>query len=157
MNRRALLLVLSVAALARAGEAVIEPGREGEVLALLAPYQLGREVAAGWKLWNVRIGSREIVIELTASSNETAQVTLSERAGAAEHSASFDLRRDTNAATDALVAAIRNNDRGGFWRTPAARPAPIVSHARGTAWWPVGVALAVSAAMLWIARARRPR
>lgn len=157
MNRRALLLMLSIGVLARAGEAVIEPGREGEVLALLAPYQLGREVAAGWKLWNVRIGSREIVIELTAGPNETAKVTLSERAGAAEHSASFDLRRDPNAATDALVAAIRSNDRGGFWRAPSAGPAPVANRARGTGWWPVAVALAVSAAMFWVARARRPR
>lgn len=156
MNRRALLLSLSVAALAKAGEAVIEPGREGEVLALLACGSGAKSPRAG-SCGTCGSAPARWVVELTAGPNEAAQITLSERAGAAEHSASFDLRRDTNAATDALVAAIRNNDRGGFWRTPAAHPAPIASHARGTAWSPVGVALAVSAAMLWVARARRRR
>ncbi|MBI3205133.1 MAG: hypothetical protein HYZ29_26580 [Myxococcales bacterium] len=154
MTRRGFLLVLSAASLASAGPSVIEAGREREVLALVAPYELGREVTAGWKLWNVKIERTEIVLELTAGPNEHARVTLSERAGGQEHSASFDIRRDPNAATAALASAIRANDRGGFWHAPPKRPATAAKHATRAHWWPAGVALAVIAAMLWVARAR---
>lgn len=140
----------------------IEPGREREVLALFAPYELGREVKDGWKLWNVGIARQSIQVELRGPNELKAFLTLTERVDASEASASFGITRDAGCvsgparpAADSLVAALGKNDAGGFWRARTvsteqsreASPSSPVAVA-----WPLGVALVSVALMLWVAR-----
>lgn len=160
MRRRLFFAALLAAPALAAQEAVIEAGREREVLALLSPHSLAREVTPGWKLWNVSIGARAIELELRGPGDARALVRLAERGDAAEHSPSFGITRDAaarqgaaRAAADALVAAVQNNDAGGFWRVrtlapPVTAPSPAPS---GLA-WPAGVAAASIALMWWLAR-----
>ncbi len=159
MKRRTFVIasVLAPWASAQAG-AVIERGREADVLALLAPHRLGAEVREGWKLWNVRIGSREIEIELRSPTDARAGLRLVEWSNHAERSASFGIVIEndagSSAAIGAVVAAIKRNDRGGFWRARA-EPAAEVPPSRGYGIaWPVGAALISIAAMLWVGRAK---
>jgi hypothetical protein len=148
--------------------AVIERGREAEVLALFSPYRLTSELAPGWALWNVSISATAIDVELRGRAGAEARVTLvQEVEGELERSESFSIRRDDAArsgdarvAADALVTALRRNDRGGFWHAssaPAERdPAGRASEgpdqrARGLA-LPIGVAVASALAMWLFAR-----
>lgn len=160
MNRRAFVAACVVAPWAVAeNDGVIEPGREAEVLALLAPHQLGREITGGWELWHVRIGSREIEIELRSPTDGRARLRLMVPGEHAERSASFGITVEADAASVAavreVVAAIKRNDHGGFWRARAS-VAPVAPPGRdyGMA-WPAGVALVSIVAMLWAARAKR--
>jgi hypothetical protein len=161
MKRRTLLTLLLVGAPGRA-QTVIGPGREGDVLALFAPHGLEREVVPGWKLWNVRIAAESIHVELVGPDGSSAELRLVKRAGGAESSASFDVLRDSRsrtgdarAAADALVAALVQNDPGGFWQTGAPEVGAAPSDSGYTGWpaAPVAVALAAIGAM-WIAKHR---
>lgn len=162
MRRRLFLGVLLAAVCARAGERVIEAGREREVLALLAPHELSHAIVPGWKLWNVKIGSRAIELELAGPGGAEARLTLTERGDAdQEASASFGIARDLaartagRAAADALVAAVRKNDSGSFWHerphavtTPSGKPPELFTSVA----WPLGVAGLSIAAMWWLSR-----
>jgi len=155
MTRRLALAALFFAASATAQSSVIEPGREREVLALFAPYELAQEVTPGWKLWNVRVGAQAIELELVGPAGEVSLLRLTEAGDAAERSASFAIQRPQgNTAVDGLVAALRKNDGGGFWhaRVVTAEP-PAPTDSAGFA-WPVGVAV-ISAALMWWLAARK--
>ncbi len=114
---------------------VIEAGREDEVRALFAPYTLTGEVTAGFRLMNVRIEATYIDCELVGPGDETASVRL-EHPDYAEapdgETASFAVRREASSeagrrAADAVYAAIRDNDPGGFHRRRAQLPLPSVA------------------------------
>lgn len=169
MRRRAFLLASLGAAASRAEpKRVIAAGREAEVLALFAPYELGREVDGGYKLWNVRIEADRIEVELSHESQGLARLTLRQRAaggGEREASASFGLERDASAgsgsakhAADLLFARVTANDRGGFFRQaerPARDAAAPHSPFRGVL-VPIGVFVLTLLAMLATRRFKGP-
>ena len=157
------LLVLAVARLAVAAP-VIESGREKEVLALFAPYELGGEVVSGWKLMNVRVAPDAIGVELEGPNGKTASFRLvhpDTAVPAAPRTRSFAVIRESAAdqAIAPLVVAVRRNDAGGFWKdAPAAAPRPSVPEpddAGGGLWFTLLItALGLSA--VWVI-ARRNR
>ncbi|NUO52923.1 MAG: hypothetical protein HOV80_29100 [Polyangiaceae bacterium] len=125
------LLVFLTANL-RADEYVIEEEREADVQALFEPYRLGAEVSPGWRLWTISIEPTQIVVGLQGPEQARAELTLvhhAARGASAERTASFavDLgAAPVPAAATAqreLVAALRKNDDGRFWR--AIRPLPV--------------------------------
>ena len=104
-------------------DGVIGQGREPEVLALFRPYRLGHEVSGGFKLWNVTIEPRAIVVELRRDQSAMFVKLLPLDPGSRERTKSFSIARESpspeaSAAADALVAAVGNNDPGDFWRPP---------------------------------------
>ena len=108
------------------GTAIIEAGREQEVLSLFAPYTLGGEVSAGHRLMNVRIEAREIVCVVEGPTERSATLHLAspEVIPAPDRtSASFAMRLDaqgepSRAALLLLADAVRQNDPGGFFHVP---------------------------------------
>jgi hypothetical protein len=119
-------------AAAQLGEVpIIEAGREDEIVALFAPYTLTGEVAAGYRLMNVRAPATHIVCELIGPSGEPATLRLDHPDHADEpdsRTASFAVTREADGASgqralDALFAAVEVNDRGHFFRRRA-RPPP---------------------------------
>jgi len=127
------LICVALPAAALEATPVIEPGREVEVLQLFAPHTLETELAGGFRLENVSIRPTEIVVELRRTDGATASVRLQRRGtpGTREESRSFALARDASAtagaakpAADLLVAAVKRNDRGSFWRAEA-RTGPV--------------------------------
>lgn len=121
---------LSVACLAsfsaRADVPTIEPGRETDVLALLAPYRPGAEITAGWKVWDVAIQPNHIEVGLRDPADRTLSFSLvhpTQAESNARLSPSFAVKwkqpidgPQERAARDALLEAIRRNDDGKFWR-----------------------------------------
>ena len=146
-------------------DGVIGEGREPEVLALFQPYRLGQEVSAGFRLWNVTIEPRAIVVELRREEGVSALIRLVPLdATARERSSSFAILRqagasngDGAAAADALIVALTKNDAGGFWRPPETGVRRhSTSHiprerARGIA-WPLGLTAVFGALMFVIGR-----
>ena len=119
------LFVFAFCASAFAAQPVIEAGREADVLRLFAPYGLGSEVAAGWRLSNVAIRQTEIEVGLGQASEQDASFILvhpTRTPSDAIRTPSFAVARDVpdqpdvRAVRDALIQAIRNNDDGKFWR-----------------------------------------
>lgn len=166
MNRRLCLALMLSASLAKAGEEqIIGSGREAEVMALFAPYSLGGAISGGFKLWNVSIGADHIDVELKDEAGALVRLKLGPRAGQSETTASFGVTRDGEAqmgpareAADVLLARVRANDRGEFFRRNVEREGRAVEPAsltRGLA-WPIGLGLATGLLMLW-ARGRRAR
>lgn len=116
----------------RADEYVIEKEREGDVQALFEPYRLGAEVSPGWRLWTISIEPTQIVVGLQGPEQQRAELTLvhqAARGAPAERTSSFavDFGPAPEPAAEtsqrALVAALRENDDGRFWRT--IRPLPV--------------------------------
>ncbi|MBK6809610.1 MAG: hypothetical protein IPI43_31020 [Sandaracinaceae bacterium] len=111
---------------------VIGPGQEDHVLSLFAPAGLGDEVVTGYRLMDVSIRSREILLRLDPTSVPGAAprplqvrlVALDEPldgAVAFADSESFALVTDAQpsdserAALEQLVTRVRENDDGSFW------------------------------------------
>ena len=111
---------------------VIGPGQEDHVLSLFAPAGLGDEVVTGYRLMDVSIRSREILLRLDPTSAPGAAprplqvrlVALDEPldgAVAFADSESFALVTDAqpsdseHAALEQLVTRVRENDDGSFW------------------------------------------
>ncbi|MBP7682378.1 MAG: hypothetical protein KBB95_10815 [Deltaproteobacteria bacterium] len=111
---------------------VIGPGQEDHVLSLFAPAGLGDEVVTGYRLMDVSIRSREILLRLDPTSAPGAAprplqvrlVALDEPldgAVAFADSESFALVTDAQpsdserAALEQLVTRVRENDDGSFW------------------------------------------
>ncbi len=126
-----LALVLLTARL-YADEYVIEKEREGDVQALFEPYRLGAEVEPGWKLWTISIEPTRIVVGLQGPAQARAELTLvhpSAKRADVETTPSFAVlfgsasEPAAQAAQRELVAALRRNDDGRFWRT--IRPLPL--------------------------------
>ncbi len=119
---------------------VIGPGQEAHVLSLFAPAALGDEVVTGYRLMDVSIRSREILLRLDPTSAPGAAARpLHVRLVAVEEpldgavafadSASFALVTDAQpsdserAALEQLVTRVRENDDGSFWVEVATEPA----------------------------------
>ncbi|MEM9190233.1 MAG: hypothetical protein AAGF12_13695 [Myxococcota bacterium] len=108
---------------------VIEPGREAEVVDLFAPFELGGELGGGFRLMNLRIDRSTIEAEAVGPEDEAAVLVLEPRdLGTAPNgqTPSFDYRfqaegEGARAALERLAAAVRENDRGAFYKI-SARP-----------------------------------
>lgn len=106
---------------------IIKAGREQEVLALFAPYQLGQEVTPGWRLWNVNIRQTSIVVELHSQSEPPEVLALTLRHPVPKLDSAFTTTKNFQLsyggsppeaglpAANALVEAIRKNDTERFW------------------------------------------
>jgi hypothetical protein len=121
-----LALVLGVAVAHAQPTPVIEANRESEILALFAPHQLAREVTPGWKLWDIAVSPSSIDVECRGPDERRARFRLSHPSAASgEPTPSFVVVRDGtsdpagNPAIDALVSAVKQNDKGGFFRVTA--------------------------------------
>ncbi len=143
--RAALVLLVALALLlvapgSRADQPVIEEAREKDVLGLFAPYTLGAEVSPGWRLWNVAIQPTRIVVVLKGPTEQPAELVLvhPNEAPDAERTPSFAALApagddpQVQGARDALLAAVRRNDDGKFWR--AVRPLPMPEGQRPARW-----------------------
>ncbi len=118
-------------AVASASVPIIKAGREAEVLALFAPYQLGQEVTPGWRLWNVNIRPASITVELHSAAEPPEVLTLTLRhqvpklKGSFATTQNFQLSYDQPPpesglpAASALVEALRSNDTKPFWHHTA--------------------------------------
>lgn len=130
---RALAPVIGLTLLAAATHAAAQPGPrritprdEAEVRALFAPHRLGGEVAGGWRLWSIRIEGREVRAGLRGSEDAEAELGLlppdhpeARRGLPPSRSFAIVVRHEGGAggraALEQLAAAVRRNDRGGFW------------------------------------------
>ncbi len=151
-----LLAVVTAAPPAHASEPVIERGREAAVLALFRPHVLTSEVTPGWRLWEVRIRSTFIEIELDGPGDGRAAVRLDHPDKVARpdmRSKSFAVTRSTTspegaAASAVLLDALTANDDGTFWqRAPVKLASGVgVQHLDGSALLVllVGVVLALA-------------
>lgn len=117
-----LLVALGWPAWARA-RPVIPPEREAEVQALLRPHQLGDEVAPGWWLQSIAIDKATVRVVLVGPEGARAELALDHPDYAppgSRPSPSFALSTParppgSDAALDALHAALARNDDGRFW------------------------------------------
>lgn len=111
----------------------IGPGHEAAVLALFAPHALGAQVEGGFALWGVYIEPKRVRVVVRRADGAEGRMLLvhPETAPAVPRSASFALSVDADApeaarpALERLGAAVRTNDRGGFWEravVPAGDP-----------------------------------
>ena len=124
------LLVLLIPQLLLAAPTVLEPGRERDVLALVAPFEDGAEVSSGVFLAGIRIRSDRVDVLLAHGPSVVRTAILSLRLRepmlARASGKSFDLVRPArstaamNAAVEALAATIRANDDGHFMALPEA-------------------------------------
>lgn len=123
----ALLLMLASPVV---GSLAIEPGRESEIAALFAPYQLGAEVTPGWRFMQLGIHPNHIFAGLETAAGAGGPIAsfrldhpMRAPAGT-ERTPSFAVLRDIDGglpedamlAVDRLVSAVRTNDDGRFWR-----------------------------------------
>jgi hypothetical protein len=125
----ALLFLLTWSSPATAHPHVLRAGREAEILALFAPYQLGSPILTGVSLWNVAIQRKKIEIELRMASGATATVWLlhpedtsaTEGALRSKHFSGV-IRSaeepEARAAAAALLAAVQRNDQSSLWEAP---------------------------------------
>lgn len=121
----AVVLVVSAAAPTAAQSPVIGPGREAEVVALLAPQGLGDEVVPGVRLAGVSIERESIVISFEGDGAQ-AQVVLvhpSAPGAPSRRSLSFAIRVQGQGraleAAERVAASVERNDRTPFWRVTA--------------------------------------
>ncbi len=110
---------------------ILGKGQERAVLALFAPYTLGGEVSGGFRLWDIAIESKEIRVGLKGPGERSGRLELvhPEERGLpreAPRSAHFAVRRgdsgdvEARAAEDALIEALKRNDRESLWADPPA-------------------------------------
>lgn len=114
------LLLVPAGALA---QQFIGPGREAEVLALVAPYRDGAPVVPGTVLQQVRIEAQRVVLEVSDAQGRIAQLVLVAQAGPK----AFALQKPAQAegplalAVAALAGAVDSHDNGQFFSAaPAA-------------------------------------
>jgi hypothetical protein len=135
----ALVAALAVATPAAAKPA-IPPGREADMLALVAPYRPGAPITDDWQLRSINAEVSTIHLWLGGPDDAKAHLTLDHLdyapPGAAKLEgfalAVVDAPAGSEAAIDALTAAIREADDGSFWTTrgdgepgDASRPAVV--------------------------------
>jgi len=111
--------------------AAIWAGRERQVLARLAPYAVGQEIAAGFRLKGASVGREffQIVVEGPGGTRGTLLLAPRDRAprGTAvlpsfaawiDQSPVQPGAADPRPALEALMDALRRNDDGRFWEAP---------------------------------------
>ncbi|MDI1449364.1 hypothetical protein [Polyangium sp. 6x1] len=172
--RRALSFLLFVLALvvwaprAFAHPYMLPGGREKDVLALFAPFTLGKEIDAGFALWNVSIEQQRIVVGLREPKGREARLSLvhpEDTAARAEapRSSSFVALRDPTGdpaaekAVTTLLEALARNDHGGLWIEPtpssskSVRPTQRIATAFASGQWGDLDGIAVLAAFVVLA------
>lgn len=114
--------VVSYAGEAAAEEYVIKRGREADVVALFAPYQLGGAPINGWRLHNLQVEAEGIRVTLVDAEGAPVQFTLdhASRAEGSWQTDSFVVVPGQNpegadAVISDVVAAVAKNDTGAFW------------------------------------------
>ena len=120
---------------ARAADLVIRAGREAEVLAMVAPYRLGGEVAEGFRLDGIQIEQRRIDLVLATDKEPaervTVAVTVRVDADAAVADAPYELsveppdeRQSPSArrAVAALKDVVAHNADRAFWERVVGEP-----------------------------------
>ncbi len=104
----------------------IPPGREADILALFAPLQDEGPVGEDVTLSGVRVGGHAIVVTLRHVSGATTQVTLTPVDDAVALGRAFHVRAASTdhtalqAAQKAVMAAVKSNDKGVFFRAGGA-------------------------------------
>jgi hypothetical protein len=141
-----------------ASQPVIVPGREDEILALLAPHELGAELAPGWTLHSFSIDVATIHLWIAGSDERFARVVLEHPdAGSdgARELPSFALvvaaePAGSEAALAELIATLERNDTGEFWQrsrvqveNPRGPPRAVLIWERVQAWAGDGLLLLV--------------
>lgn len=104
---------------------VIVGGREGEILALFAPHQLGGEITPGWKLHSFDIDVGTITVWLAGPDDRYAALSLDHLdygPPGAQRLQGFAAQiieqpEGSEAALTELIAVIDRNDGGRFWGT----------------------------------------
>lgn len=120
----------------RPTRAIVEAGRERDVLALVAPHAIGAEVAGGWRLSDVEVNPESLRFVLRAPSGARAALVLQHPARAGDEAVVAETRSfraqlvgagapGATAALQTLLGAVRRNDDGGFWRTEALPETPL--------------------------------
>ncbi len=99
--------------------AVIPPGQESRIRALLAPADLGTEVRDGISLQTIEIDEDVIEIGLYQGETRVGQLTLSPARGNPEDSESFSFSFEgdeaARPAAEQLMRAVREHDRGDIY------------------------------------------
>lgn len=110
--------VAAIAAPAAGGSSlIIPPGKERVFLGALAPYELGGEVVAPWRLEGVRIGKRDVTFVLESAQGSAAvRVDLEVRDGRLQVTPHA-LPPAAPEAAARLLAAFERNTSPAFWRT----------------------------------------
>lgn len=150
----ALALLASAAAGVRAAQAGDEipwdervaevwAGRDRQVLARLAPYAVGQEIAGGFRLTRTGIGREHFEVLVEGPGGRRGYLLLARLDSApegAERLPSFAAwinpgsaeagAPDPGLALAALLEALRRNDDGRFWEAPPDPPGPEASGAR---------------------------
>ncbi len=114
--------------------AILGPGLEDRVQALVAPLVQDSEITPQWWLRDIAIQRDRIVYALVGPGGQKATLALSQpQPGATGHrSASFLLTREplvqqgpAAAVLERLEAAVIANDHGGFWQVAQPRSVPL--------------------------------
>jgi hypothetical protein len=121
------VVALLLPRLAAAARPVIEPGREDEVVALLAPHALGDALAPGWTLHSFDIRDSTIEVWIAGPGAVFAHIALDHpdfAPAGARRLTGFALTVGqqpvgSEAAVAELVSTIEHNDDGSFWREVA--------------------------------------
>ncbi len=150
-------------AAAQAGRVpIIEAGREAEILALFEPYQLGEELPGGYRLMNVQVDVSSIQIGLVGPEDRRVSLRLTPpelAPDAPEQTESFAIVHesgeedaDAQRAVRALLARVRANDDGHFYRRRALPPDPTLNQAaqREGPWYVDGLALCALALVFFL-------
>ena len=121
-----LWLVLVGTALASVGRPIIEPGRESEILELLAPHQLQEPVSPSWSLHSLSVDRATIHLWIAGPDQRFAHVTLDHPDQVAQPTfatPSFGVTvveqpAGSEDAVAVLLQALERNDDGSFWDKP---------------------------------------
>lgn len=118
------LLTLLLPRLASASRPVIVPGREQEILALLAPHALGDEIAPGWTLHSFEIDVGTIELRVAGPDDTYAELTLDHPEHGPRRARPIrgfaltivDQPAGSEAAIAELITTLERNDDGSFWQ-----------------------------------------
>lgn len=130
-------------------------------MALFAPYRQGEEVTAGWTLWDISIEPHHIVVSLRGADQPDVGFRLvhpTQAKRGAPRTPSFAVQLSVPeiagalTAQEALLEAVRANDRGNFWRvrSPPTKSGSTVPQLHARALLSDGFAISLLGAVLAI-------
>ncbi len=134
-----LLLGLLAAPLAHADDAahpVLLGGRESAIEHLFDPYKSGQEVAPGWRLGDMAVQRTAVDVQLQGDGHvahlrlQALQDATPQSAQSQSFATTLDGPPEARLAADKLIAAVAQNDHGGFWSAPPT----LVPQTRFGAW-----------------------